>query len=177
MAPHSAAGVGGAAQPAEEATEAPSAWERGTVVQLFGLVGRPEVNETAEMVVQFDEARGRYAAAGDQTHSHYAHQPPPVATDRIKRCLHCRQTASLPPHTLHVSGEGSLAPRKDSEKKDSAHETQVCAHCLVPAVPRRLHPSRNLGPCPSSRPSSWATCNEAIRKVLLMSAFISSSRA
>ena len=61
VAPHSEAGVGGAAQPAEEAAaEASPAWERGTVVQLFGLVGRPELNETAGVVVQFDEARGRY---------------------------------------------------------------------------------------------------------------------
>jgi len=61
VAPHSKAGVGGAAQPADEAVEASPAWERGTVVQLFGLVGRPDLNETAGVVVQFDEARGRYA--------------------------------------------------------------------------------------------------------------------
>ena len=53
--------MGGVAQPADEAVEASPAWERGTVVQLFGLVGRPELNETAGVVVQFDEARGRYA--------------------------------------------------------------------------------------------------------------------
>ena len=47
VAPHTEYGVGGAAQPADEAVEASPAWERGTVVQLFGLVGRPELNETA----------------------------------------------------------------------------------------------------------------------------------
>jgi len=61
VAPHSEAGVGGAAQPADGAMEASPAWERGTVVQLFGLVGRPELNEAAGMVAHFDEARGRYA--------------------------------------------------------------------------------------------------------------------
>jgi len=61
MAPHSEAGVGGAAHPTEEAAEAP-AWERGIVVQLCGLVNRPELNETSGLVVQFDGARRRYAA-------------------------------------------------------------------------------------------------------------------
>jgi len=46
VASHSEAGVGGAAQPADEAVEAPAAWERGTVVQLLGQAGRPELNET-----------------------------------------------------------------------------------------------------------------------------------
>ena len=53
--------VGTKTEAEEAAAEASPAWERGTVVQLFGLVGRPELNETAGVVVQFDEARGRYA--------------------------------------------------------------------------------------------------------------------
>ena len=54
VAPHSEAGVGGAAQPAEEAVEASPAWERGTVVQLFGLVGRPELNGQIGSVLSAD---------------------------------------------------------------------------------------------------------------------------
>ena len=52
---------GRGSQPANEAVEASPAWERGTVVQLFGLMGRPELNETAGVVEEFDEARGQYA--------------------------------------------------------------------------------------------------------------------
>jgi len=56
VAQHSEAGAGGAAQPAEKAVEASPAWERGTVVQLFGLVGRPELNETAGVAARMKMA-------------------------------------------------------------------------------------------------------------------------
>ena len=56
VSPHLEAGVGGAAQPADEAVEASPAWERGTVVQLFGLVGRPELNETAGVAARMKMA-------------------------------------------------------------------------------------------------------------------------
>ena len=42
------------------------------------------------------------------------------------------EPASLSPLALNVSGEGSLAPRKDTKKKDPAPETKECAHCLAP---------------------------------------------
>ena len=136
VAPHSEAGVGGAAQPAEEAVEASPAWERGTVVQLFGLVGRPELNETAGVVVQFDEARGRYAVTVEPLDSKpMLIKPtnlrpwPPTDSAGVPAAV---DSASLPPHPFNVSGEGSLAPRKDTKKKDPAPETQVCAHCLAP---------------------------------------------
>ena len=136
VAPHSEAGVGGAAQPAEEAVEASPAWERGTVVQLFGLVGRPELNETAGVVVQFDEARGRYAVTVEpQDSKPILIKPtnlrpwPPTESADVSAAV---DSASLPPYTLNVSGEGSIAPRKDTKKKDPAPETQVCAHCLAP---------------------------------------------
>ena len=41
------------------------------------------------------------------------------------------EVASLPALTLNVSGEGGLAPRKDTKKKDPAPETKECAHCLT----------------------------------------------
>ena len=136
VAPHSKAGVGGAAQPADEAVEASPAWERGTVVQLFGLMGRPDLNETAGVVVQFDEARGRYAVNVELLDSKpILIKPtnlspwPPTESAGVSAAV---EPASLPPLPLNVLGEGSLAPRKNAKKKDPAPETKECTHCLAP---------------------------------------------
>ena len=136
MAPHSEAGVGGAAQLADKAVEAPPAWERGAVVQLFSLVGRPELNETAGVVAQFDEARGRYAVTVELLDSKSIlikatnlRPWPPTESADVSVAV---ETTFLAPLTLIVSGEGSLVPRKDTKKKDPAPETKECAHCPAP---------------------------------------------
>ena len=111
MAPHSEAGVGGAAQPAaDEAVEASPAWERGTVVQLIGLVGRPELNETAGVVAQFDEARGRCTVTVELLDSKPIFikptnlRPwPPTESAGVSAAV---EPASLAPLTLNVPGEG-----------------------------------------------------------------------
>ena len=54
---------------------------------------------------------------------------PPTESASISAAV---EAASLPPLRLNVSGEGSLAPRKDTKKKDPAPETKECAHCLAP---------------------------------------------
>ena len=120
VAPHSEAGVGGAAQPVDGAVEASPAWERGTVVQRFGLAGRPELNETARVVVQFDEPRGRYAVIVELLDSKpILIKPsnlrpwPPAESAGVSAAV---EPAALPPLTLNVSGEGSLVdPRRALE--------------------------------------------------------------
>ena len=125
-----------AAQPVDEAAEASPAWERGTVVQLIGLVGRPGLNETAGVVVEFDDARGRYAVTVELLDSKPIFikptnlRPwPPTESAGVSAAV---EPTSLPPLTLNVSGEGGLAPHKDTKKKDPAPETKECAHCLAP---------------------------------------------
>ena len=134
VAPHTEYGVGGAAQPADEAVEASPAWERGASVQLFGLVERPKLNETAGVVVEFDEARGRYAVTVEMLDSKpILIKPtnlrpwPPTESAGISAAA---EPATLPPPKLNVPSEGRLAPRKDTKKKDPAPETKECAHCL-----------------------------------------------
>ena len=136
VAPHSEAGVGGAAQPVDGAMEASPVWERGTEVQLFGLAGRPELNETAGVVVQFDEARGRYAVIVELLDSKpILIEPtnlrpwPPAGSAGVSAAV---EPAALPPLALSVSIEGSLAPHKDTKKKDPAPENKECANCLAP---------------------------------------------
>jgi len=105
-------------------------------VQLFGLVGRPELNEAAGVVVEFDEARGRYAVTVELLDSKpILIKPtnlrlwPPTESAGASAAV---EPASLPPLTLNASGEGGLAPRIDTKKKDPAPETKECAHCLAP---------------------------------------------
>jgi len=124
VAPHSEAGVGGAAQPVDGAMEASPAWERGTEVQLFGLAGRPELNETAGVVVQFDEPRGRYAVIVELLDSKpILIKPtnlrpwPPAGSAGVSAAV---EPAALPPLALSVSIEGSLAPHKDTQRTKSA---------------------------------------------------------
>ena len=65
---HFEAGVGGTAQPADEAVEASPAWERGTAVQLFCLLGRPELNELCHLDLYYFEIEfefeGRWFQSG-----------------------------------------------------------------------------------------------------------------
>ena len=56
---------------------------------------------------------------------------PPTESTGVSAAV---EAASLPPLTLNVSGEGSLAPHKDTKKKDPAPETKECAYCLGVAL-------------------------------------------
>ena len=71
--------------------EASPAWERGTVVKLFSLAGRPELNETAGVVAQFDEARGRYAVTVEVLDS----KPIPIKQVCPSSCLRRRRGGTL----------------------------------------------------------------------------------
>ena len=94
------------------------------------------MNETAGVVVQFDEARGRYAVTVELLDSKPIHIKPtnlrPWPQTESAGVSAAVEATSLPPLTLNVSGKGSLAPRKDTKKKDPAPETKECAHCLAP---------------------------------------------
>ena len=107
-------------------------------MQLYGLVGRPELNETAGVVVQFDEARGQYAVTVELLDSKPILIKPtnlrPWPQTESAGVSAAVEATSLPPLTLNVSGEGSLAPRKDTKKKDPAPETKECAYCLGVAL-------------------------------------------
>ena len=106
------------------------------MVQLFGVAGRPELNETAGVVVQFDEPRGRYAVIVELLDSKPILIKPtnlrPWPQTESAGVSAAVEPAALPPLALSVSIEGSLAPHKDTKKKDPAPENKECANCLAP---------------------------------------------
>jgi len=66
---------------------------------------------------------------------------PPTESSGVSAAV---EPISLPPLTLNVSGEGGLAPRKDTKKKDHAPKTKECAHCLAPDGQHGVTSNRGL---------------------------------